>query len=63
MAETETRESRIKYPGIIEHARQLGVSRVHLWKVLSGRRESQRLMERYRALVAREEATTKAGTA
>lgn len=48
---TQTKRSqRIKYPGISEHARRLGVSRLHLWMVLQGRRESRRLMNRYRKL-------------
>lgn len=52
---TQTKRSqRIKYPGISEHARRLGVSRLHLWMVLQGRRESRRLMERYRRLEVRQ---------
>ena len=36
-----------KYPGICKAALDLGVSRVHLWKVLTGRRESASLMRRW----------------
>ena len=41
---------RTKFHGITEHAKALGVSRLHLWMVLQGRRPSRRLMERYQAL-------------
>jgi molybdenum-dependent DNA-binding transcriptional regulator ModE len=50
MEQTKRQSGRIKYPGISEHAKQLGVSRLHLWMVLQGRRESRRLMHRYRKL-------------
>jgi hypothetical protein len=39
-----------RFPGIIDAARRLGVSRVHLYLVLSGRRESRSLTLRYHAL-------------
>ncbi|MEI6211502.1 MAG: hypothetical protein WCR06_07730 [bacterium] len=41
----------VQYPGIVGHARQLGVSHPHLWMVLTGKRASRRLMARYRDLV------------
>lgn len=43
------RETRHVIPGICADARRLGVSRMHLWAVLTGRRESEPLMRRYRA--------------
>jgi hypothetical protein len=39
-----------RFPGIVEHARTLRVSRVHLYLVLTGRRESRSLLRRYAAL-------------
>ena len=36
--------------GITTHAKQLGVHRIHLWLVLTGRRQSRSLIKRYRAL-------------
>lgn len=36
-----------KYPGITEQAEALGVSRTHLYLVLSGKRPSARLMSAY----------------
>lgn len=41
------RETRHVIPGICADARRLGVSRMHLWAVLSGRRESEGLVKRY----------------
>ena len=41
------RRANIIFPGIGNHADQLGVNRIHLWKVLTGRRESRSLMARY----------------
>lgn len=40
----------IRFRGVCKDALQLGVSRVHLYLVLSGRRESKRLLQRYEAL-------------
>ncbi len=37
-------------PGICADAQKLGVSRMHLWAVLSGRRESDGLVARYMEL-------------
>ena len=47
---------RVRFPGICTHADLLGVTREHLWQVLSGRRESRRLMKRYLELTKKEEA-------
>ena len=44
-----------RYRGITRHAEQLGVRREHLWMVLTGRRESRSLRERYAALVREED--------
>jgi hypothetical protein len=40
----------VRFPGIMRDARELGVSRIHLYLVLSGKRVSRRLTARYRAL-------------
>lgn len=42
--------SKVRYHGIVADARSLGVSRVHLWFVLSGRRRSLSLLRNYHAL-------------
>ena len=39
-----------KYPGIVRDATELGVSRIHLWFVLTKVRNSRPLMARYTAL-------------
>jgi hypothetical protein len=39
-----------KYRGIVRDATNLGVTRVHLWLVLTGRRESRPLLARYEEL-------------
>lgn len=39
-----------KYRGIVRAATDLGVTRVHLWLVLTGRRESRPLLARYEHL-------------
>lgn len=38
-----------RFPGISLAAAELGVSRNHLWQVLSGKRESKPLMSRWKA--------------
>lgn len=38
----------IRYLGIQAEANRLGVNRVHLWQVLSGNRQSKRLMKQVR---------------
>lgn len=43
-------QGRVKFPGIGRSAERLGVSRVHLYLVLSGRRPSRRLLARYNQL-------------
>jgi len=52
----EKRKRRVQFPGICTHAALLGVSRVHLWQVLSGRRVSGSLMQRYLELKRKEAA-------
>lgn len=42
--------SRVKFAGICADAQRLGVSRVHLWLVLTGARQSRVLRQRYLAL-------------
>lgn len=51
-----TPDSRQVFPNIVEDARRLGVSRMHLWAVLSGRRESSGLVRRYSAMKERRQA-------
>jgi len=46
------RSGAAKFPGITDDARKLGVSRNHLYFVLSGRRISARLMSSYQKLKA-----------
>jgi hypothetical protein len=41
----------VRFPGIVRHARQMKVSRMHLYLVLTGQRTSHRLLRRYRALI------------
>ena len=43
----------VTYPGIVGHAAELGVGRVHLWMVLTGRRVSRSLTARYNALTGK----------
>lgn len=40
----------IRFPNIVSDAKSLGVSRIHLYFVLSGRRESPGLLRRYHDL-------------
>lgn len=37
-----------RYPGIMRASRDLGVNRIHLYLVLTGKRVSHRLTDRYR---------------
>lgn len=46
----KVRMPRVKYYRISADAADLGVSRGHLWMVLTGTRQSARLLARYRAL-------------
>ena len=48
-----------RFPGIKRHAEALGISRPHLFMVLTGKRESARLITRYQDLI-RAEKTTRA---
>lgn len=38
---------KVVFPRISQEARELGVSRIHLWLVLTGKRVSHRLAARY----------------
>lgn len=49
-AKVKTRKPH-KYKGIMRHAAELGVSRGHLWMVLTGQRHSSSLLQRYHKLV------------
>jgi hypothetical protein len=40
----------LRFPGICAAAKELQVERTHLYRVLSGQRESRRLKEAYRKL-------------
>lgn len=42
-----------RFPGIVADAARLGVSRIHLYYVLTGQRESRPLLARYRDLKAK----------
>jgi len=46
----KTIKRRVTYRGIGADADTLGCNRVHLWKVLTGRRVSKSLMARYNEL-------------
>ena len=46
---TQKKRGRTQFPGIVEDARSLGVSRVHLFLVLTGQRTSKGLLNRYKA--------------
>lgn len=41
----------VRFKGICAQAEELGVDRIHLWKVITGRRESRSLLARYQSLV------------
>jgi uncharacterized membrane protein len=49
-SQVHSSDRRVRFPGIIEDARRLKVSRIHLYLVLSGQRQSRRLLSRYHAL-------------
>ncbi len=53
MHEPKKIPSRVRFKNICADAATLGVNRIHLYLVLSGQRESRRLMKRYRALKRR----------
>jgi len=44
------RARRVRFAGIGEAAAALGVERTHLWRVLTGQRQSRSLLARYEAL-------------
>ncbi len=48
---TEQQRRQIRFPGIVQQALSLGVSRIHLYFVLRGDRKSPGLMRRYEALL------------
>ena len=43
-------KGRVRFPGICADAQKLGVHRVHLYEVLSGKRTSHRLIASYEML-------------
>jgi DNA-binding phage protein len=45
-------KKRIRFVGIVANAEKLGVTRIHLYRVLTGERRSPDLLKRYRALKA-----------
>jgi hypothetical protein len=49
-ASGKAKPRRVIHRGICAAAAELGVNRTHLWLVLSGRRQSRRLSERYAKL-------------
>lgn len=46
---------RVRFKGIGRDANQLGVTREHLWRVLTARRESKSLLARYKVLANKKE--------
>jgi hypothetical protein len=50
------RRGETRFPGIKRHAQELGVSRPHLFMVLTGQRVSSSLEKKYAALIRRERA-------
>lgn len=50
----KTRRGETRFPGIKRHAETLGVSRPHLFLVLTGQRKSASLLRRYRELMRSE---------
>lgn len=53
VARSNVRSGPAHFPGIASDAKSLGVSRQHLYFVLTGKRTSARLLQRYQAHVAR----------
>lgn len=49
----------VRFPGITEDAKNLGVTRPHLWMVLTGARVSAKLTRRYRELKASQKGAAK----
>lgn len=52
---------KVEFPNIGRDARDLGVTRIHLWNVLKGRRVSKRLSERYTALKTQQKGDSRNG--
>lgn len=52
---TTPRAKKIRFPGIGEHSRLLGVTRHHLYRVLLGQRPGISLLKRYRELLIQEQ--------
>ena len=48
--EKVNKKPRVRFRGICAAAKQLDCSRVHLWQVLTGRRQSKSLWVRYHQL-------------
>jgi hypothetical protein len=44
------RRGRVRFPGICEDATRLGITREHLYRVLTGKRKSKSLLKRYTQL-------------
>lgn len=50
-ASKRTKNRRTQFPGIVAHAKSLGITRIHLWYLLTGARPWQpEMLKRYRAL-------------
>lgn len=47
---TKLKKTKRKFKGIVKDAKELGVERTHLYRVLSGQRVSKSLTQRYRSL-------------
>jgi hypothetical protein len=48
----QPRKRLVKYPGIMEDARKLGINRTYLWLCLEGRATSAPVLRRYAELKA-----------
>jgi hypothetical protein len=48
----EAQKRKVRFPGLMAASAALGVNRTHLYKVLSNKRSSKRLLARYKALKA-----------
>lgn len=57
---TNPKRGETRFPGIKRHAETLGVSRPHLFLVLTGKRTSESLSRRYAELIRSERKTRKA---
>lgn len=56
LRQRSVRRGKTRFPGLVADAKALGVSRVHLWLVLTGQRQSARLTARYEVLKAEQAA-------